>query len=273
MEKHFAVIGHPIAHSLSPDMHEAGYAALGLAADYERFCVLPERLGEAVRGLKTLGFTGWNVTIPYKVAIIPYLDELTAEAEKIGAVNTVKVRGGKLIGNNTDGSGFWQSLQCRADDYKGKEAVILGAGGAARAIAFALAGKGMKVQILNRTVHKALDLAAAVKSSGGDAEGKGLEAGDWLKSAALVVQTTSVGLKGEDYPFSLQEISPQTRVVDIIFNPWETPFLRDARVQGCTAENGLGMLLYQGVLAWEFWWESAAPVEAMKRGLLQAVGR
>lgn len=267
MEKHFAVIGDPIEHSLSPLMHNAGYRALGLAAEFQRFRVESDRLAEAVKGLSALGFAGWNVTLPHKEKIVPLLDSLTPEAERAGAVNVVKIEEGRLIGHNTDGLGFVLSVKEILKDLKGKKAVILGAGGAAKGIALALAGQDVQIHILNRTLDKAQLLAEQVRQGGGVAKAGALAPGDWLKDVDLLVQTTSLGLQGESYSFSLEGISREALVVDIIFNPWETAFLQDARKQGCPTRNGLDMLLYQGAYAWEFWLGGQAPVEVMERAL------
>lgn len=271
MENHFAVIGNPIAHSLSPAMHRGGYRELGLDIEYSRFQVEPARLSQAVEGLKALGFAGWNVTVPYKERIIPFLDELTPEALGAGAVNTVKVSEGRLIGHNTDGKGFIHSIHHELTLEKGMEVVLLGAGGAAKGIAMALLPYEVKLTLLNRTNDRAQQLAEWVNSQGGEAIAQPWEAGHWLKTVQLLIQTTSVGLKREQYPFSLKGISSDTLVVDIIFNPWETPFLQEARSLGCRTLNGLGMLLYQGALAWEFWLGGQAPVEAMRKALLEAL--
>lgn len=271
MEKHFAVIGYPIAHSLSPAMHQAGYEAVGYAADYQKFQVYPEELEKAVQGLKALGFKGWNVTVPHKEAIIPFLDELTVEAQRAGAVNTVKVNQGRLIGHNTDGSGFVRSLQEHMDLDSSKTIVLLGAGGAAKGIAMALAPFQVELLILNRTPERAAELARKIKEYGGLATQEAWVTGDWLTQADCVIQTTSIGLKKEEYPLSLQGIRPGTPVIDIIFNPWETPFLRSAKALGCKIVNGIDMLLYQGVNAWEFWHEDKAPVEAMRGALYKSL--
>ncbi|MEL1135151.1 shikimate dehydrogenase [Desulfitobacterium sp. THU1] len=270
MEKHFAVIGDPIAHSLSPIMHQAGYKAAGYEADYQKFEVKPEALGEAVRGLKALGFTGWNVTVPHKEAIIPYLDELTVEAQRAGAVNTVKLMHNRLLGHNTDGSGFIRSLKDHLELDKGKKIAILGAGGAAKGIAMALTPFNVQLMILNRTPERAAELAQRVCEQGGQATQEAWGWGEWIAQADCLIQTTSIGLKNEPYPFSLEGIRPGCLVVDIIFNPWETPFLKSAKTMDCQVLNGIDMLLYQGVNAWEFWFEDQAPVEAMRRALYAA---
>lgn len=275
MEKHYAVIGDPIQHSLSPDMHNAGYQALGVDAFYQRFQVKADRLGEAVQGLHALGFSGWNVTLPHKEAILALLDTLTPQAERAGAVNTVKIHEGQMIGHNTDGDGFVRSVQEELNGFQGKKAVLLGAGGAGKGIALALAEQGMKLHILNRTPEKANELARIIQREGGMATAGEFAPGDWLKDVDLLVQTTSIGLHKEPFPFSLEGISKQALVVDIIFNPMETLFLIEAKQLGCRTQNGLGMLLYQGALAWEFWFGGQAPIEemrqALKRGLAERV--
>ncbi|MDR3599047.1 MAG: shikimate dehydrogenase [Desulfosporosinus sp.] len=267
MEKHYAVIGHPIEHSLSPEMHKAGYVALGLDAEYQRFDVEPSHLAEAVEGLCALGFSGWNVTLPHKENIISLLDTLTPQAKRAGAVNTVKIQAGQRIGHNTDGDGFVCAVEGELKGFKGKKAVLLGAGGAAKGIALALAEQGMQLHILNRTPEKAERLVQAIQREGGTATAGVFAPGVWLGDVDLLVQTTSVGLHGERFPFSVQGISEQALVVDIIFNPRETAFLQDAKQQGCRTLNGLGMLLHQGALAWEFWLGGQAPVEEMRQAL------
>jgi len=267
MEQHFAVIGKPIAHSLSPVMHQAGYLAIGLNAVYHRFEVHEAELGAAVQGLKALGFSGWNVTLPYKEKIIEYIDELTLEASQAGAVNTVKVAGPRLIGHNTDGPGFVRSIESFLKGGRRRKAVILGAGGAAKGIALALANQGMQLHILNRTLDKAVSLAEMLNRAGAPVTAGPLARGAWLEDVDLLVQTTAAGLHGEDYPFSLEGIRPQTLVVDIIFNPSATNFLRQAARLGCTTLNGIGMLVHQGALAWEFWLDRPAPIAAMRQAL------
>lgn len=273
MEKHFAVIGHPIEHSLSPSMHNAGYKALGLDAEYQRFHVEPSHLTEAVEGLCALGFAGWNVTLPHKEQIIALLDTLTSQARRAGAVNTVKIQGGQRIGHNTDGDGFVRSVEGELNGFKGKKAVLLGAGGASKGIALALIEQGMRLHILNRTLEKAEILVQMIQREGAAATAGAFAPGEWLEDVDLLVQTTSLGLHGEPFPFSLQGISKQALVVDIIFNPWETSFLQEAKQQGCRTLNGLGMLLYQGALAWEFWLGGQAPVEAMRTALQEQLLR
>lgn len=267
VEKHFAVIGNPIEHSLSPLMHNAGYHALGIRAEYHRFQVEPRNLEAAVNGLCALDFSGFNVTIPYKEQIIPFLNALTPQARLAGAVNTVKIEQGKTIGHNTDGDGFVRSIEEELKDLKGKKTVLLGSGGAAKGIALSLAQRGADLHILNRTLEKSLQLVKSIECEGGLAAAGNFAPGEWLKDLDLLVQTTSVGLHNEPFPFSLQGINQKALVIDIIFNPWETPFLHEAKKFGCRTMNGLGMLLHQGALAWEYWLGSQAPVEAMRQAL------
>jgi shikimate dehydrogenase len=271
MKKYFAVIGDPIAHSLSPVMHEAGYKALGIEARYLKFRVEANKLQEAVTGLRALGFSGCNVTIPHKERVLGYMDELTVEAKRAGAVNTIKFTPDKIIGHNTDGLGFVRSIQEKMDNLKGCKAVILGAGGAARGIGMTLADLGVDLLILNIIPEMTAQLVKDIRSAGGNAVGGEFKPGEWLKDADLLVQTTSVGLHGENYPFELTGISPKTLVVDILFGPKPTPFLKNAQSLGCETLNGLGMLLYQGALAWEFWLGGKAPVEPMWASLLNEV--
>jgi len=267
LEQHYAVIGNPIQHSLSPYMHNAGYEVLGIDAEYQRFQVKPSQLAEAVKGLCALGFSGWNVTLPHKESIISFLDELTPQAKRAGAVNTVKFHEGQLIGHNTDGDGFVRSVEDQFNGFEGKKAVLLGAGGASKGIALALAGQGIHLHILNRTPDKAKGLVQVIEREGGKATFGEFEPGDWLKDVDLLVQTTSVGLHKDPFPFSLEGITQQALVVDIIFNPMETPFLKEAKKFECRTQNGLGMLLYQGALAWEFWLGGQAPVGEMRKAL------
>ncbi len=267
VEKHYAVIGDPIQHSLSPGMHNAGYRSLGVDAEYSRFQVEARRLAGAVEGLRALGFSGWNVTLPHKESIIPLLDTLTPQAKRAGAVNTVKIHERQLIGHNTDGDGFVRSVEEDLKGFKGKKAVLLGAGGASKGIALALAEQGMQLHILNRTPEKAMELVQVIQHEGGRATSGTFAPGDWLEDADLLVQTTSVGLYNEPFPFSLAGISKQALVVDIIFNPIETIFLQEAKKLGCRTQNGIGMLLYQGALAWEFWLGGKAPVAEMRQAL------
>ena len=266
------VFGDPVEHSLSPPMHNAAYRHLGMDWIYVPFLVKPDRLGEAVRGVRAMGLAGVNVTVPHKVAVMAHLDEIDEEARLIGAVNTVVNRDGRLIGYNTDGRGFLRSLQRQAGkDPKGAHVLVLGAGGAALAIScsFALAGAG-SVTIANRTPEKAEALAArigdrvparAVRLSQGD---PGLEQA--LATAEVVVHTTTVGMyPHHDAPpvIPVERLNPKALVCDIVYRPRETALLRAARARGLAVLTGEGMLAYQGAIAFELFTGREAPEELM----------
>jgi len=275
MKSKYAVIGFPVDHSLSPELHEAGFKAIGLDAVYHRINLRPEALEQEIAAL-TRHYHGWNVTYPLKEKIIPFLDVLSPEAEAIGAVNTVKNVEGCLYGYNTDGEGFVEALSARGIAFQGKRVVILGAGGAAKAIAATLAvrqaGQG-ELLILNRTEEKAQILARQITALGGQASYGPLARGGWLERVDLLIQTTSLGMRGERLPLSLKGINPSCSVIDIIYSPAITPFLAEAKNCGCQTANGLDMLLYQGALAWKIWLNREPPVSAMREALLQSLRR
>jgi len=267
MRSKYAIIGLPVEHSLSPTMHEAGFRSVGLNAEYHRIPISPSDLQQGIEFLKLNDYLGWNVTYPLKEKIIPFLDTVSPSALETGAVNTVKVVEGSLEGYNTDGEGFVQSLLVRDYDFSGKSVVLLGAGGASGAISVALAKRGVDLLILNRTEDKAEKLAKLVTNLGGKASWGVLDEGKWLKDVDLLIQTTSVGMKGEDYLFSLNGINSSSWVIDLIYKPEVSSFLRDAVRHGCKAINGLDMLLYQGALAWKIWFGLEAPVSVMREAL------
>jgi shikimate dehydrogenase len=275
--KLLGVMGNPVAHSLSPLMHNAALASLSLDYCYLPLEIRPELLPQAVVGLKALGCQGFNVTIPYKEQIVASLDEVDDEALIIGAVNTVVNREGKLVGYNTDGRGFLRSLAEEWDlGLRGEQVVVLGAGGAARAIVAGLASAGAsKITIANRNVERGLLLKAdleqhypckitVVDLSEGELDKE-------LAASLLVVQTTPVGMyphAGDTPIIEPSRLWKDSYVYDIIFNPPETRFLLGAREQGCRTANGLGMLLHQGALSFEYWTGIEAPVKLMRQALL-----
>jgi shikimate dehydrogenase len=275
--KLLGVMGNPVAHSLSPLMHNAALASLNLDYCYLPLEIRPELLSQAVVGLKALGCQGFNVTIPYKEQIVASLDEVDDEALIIGAVNTVVNREGKLVGYNTDGRGFLRSLAEEWDlGLRGEQVVVLGAGGAARAIVAGLASAGAsKITIANRNVERGLLLKADLeqhypcKIAVVDlSEGK---LDKELAASLLVVQTTPVGMyphAGDTPIIEPSRLWKDSYVYDIIFNPPETRFLLGAREQGCRTANGLGMLLHQGALSFEYWTGIEAPVKLMRQALL-----
>jgi len=255
MKKWFAVIGDPIEHSKSPAMHNVWFEETSIDATYIPIHVSSEQLESAVAGLKTLGASGWNVTIPHKTAIIPYLDELDELAQKMGAVNTVvRTTEGKLKGYNTDGIGFVRSLEeAVGSSHKDKPVLLVGAGGAARGIAFAMWQQGYNhMTIANRTVANAQDIV--------DEMGMGCaislkEAEETLADFSIIVQMTSAGLATGNFsmPFSLNRLTKGAIVADIVYNPLMTPFLQAAEEKGATIVTGLGMFVHQGAIAFEHW--------------------
>jgi shikimate dehydrogenase len=269
------VIGWPVSHSLSPRMHNAAFAALGLDWAYVPLPVPPERVGDAVRGLVALGFAGANVTVPHKQAAIPFLDELTPVARAIGAVNTIVVRpDGSLLGDNTDGGGFMADLKSQMANGKWQieHALVLGAGGAARAIVYALVEAGTSVAVVNRTADRAFELCQTIGSALPHATDR-LSAhafpdalDDLTTEADLIVNSTSLGLhEGDPMPWDAAVAFRPGRVVyDLIYNR-PTEMLALARAQGATALDGLGMLVHQGARAFELWTGVAAPIDVMMR--------
>ncbi|MFJ7370030.1 shikimate dehydrogenase [Lysinibacillus sp. NPDC098008] len=255
MKKWFAVIGDPIEHSKSPAMHNAWFEEMGIDATYIPIHVSPHQLASAVAGLKTLGASGWNVTIPHKTAIIPYLDELDELAQKMGAVNTVvRTQEGKLKGYNTDGIGFVRSLEeAVGTDHKNRPVLLVGAGGAARGIAFAMQQQGYcDLTIANRTVANAQAIVDEMEM------GRAMslqEAEETLADFSIIVQMTSAGLATGNFsmPFSLDRLTTEAIVADIVYNPLMTPFLQAAEEQGATIVTGLGMFVHQGAIAFEHW--------------------
>jgi shikimate dehydrogenase len=251
------LIGHPVEHSLSPKLHNALYEKYGLDYVYLAFDIAPDDIARAVEALKTLSFRGFNVTIPHKERIIWFLDALDTEAAIIGAVNTVKVENGKLIGYNTDGMGFVDSLKRRGIVLKDKVVLVLGAGGSARAICVYLLKEGIrKLYIHNRTRERASEL---IKHLERFFPGVCLNylAKENIRDVQpdLVVNTTPLGMWPHTHvmPIEDYDFSPSMTVVDIIYNPVETAFLRKARQAGCIAINGLDMLVGQAIKAIDIW--------------------
>ncbi len=258
-DKHYqlaGVMGWPVAHSRSPAIHGHWIRHHELNGNYVLLPVLPERLGDAMRGLRALGFAGCNITIPHKVAAMPLMDRIDPLARRIGAINTVVVEpDGTLAGYNTDAYGFLQSLLDAQPDWRADAGpvTLLGAGGAARAILAALAERGAReIRLYNRSLDKARALAAEF---GGPIRAYPWEQReDALEGAALLVNSTSLGMKGQDpLPLSLARLPKHALVCDVIYVPLETPLLAAARERGNATVNGLGMLLNQARPAFQHW--------------------
>lgn len=268
------MIGDPINQSMSPTMHDDWYDENDIDASYLPIHVKTEKLEQAVASLKELGCSGWNVTVPHKSAIIPYLDEIDPSAQVMNAVNTVEVlEDGSLRGSNTDGKGFVQSLEeAFGKQCLDKEVLIIGAGGAARGIAFALheAGYG-PITFTNRTLSKAQQLSADILKSStlsiAEAEAR-------LSWFGLIVQTTSVGMNFAQagMPLNPENVTKGTVVADIIYNPLETEFLTKAREKGALIMNGTGMFIHQGALAFEKWTGVQPDTEKMIRKITAKLG-
>jgi shikimate dehydrogenase len=269
-----AVIGDPVEHSLSPAMHNAAFQKLGLNIVYVAFKVTKNELKEAISGARSLGLRGLNVTMPHKNAVISYLDETDSTAEAIGAVNTILNNHGKLVGYNTDGKGAMIALQENGVDPEEKKMLLLGAGGAAKAIAFQAAQEVEELVILNRTPEKAEQLAELLskkfdkKVKGGALSAEVLK--KELETADILVNATSVGM----HPYVNRSPVPPDLlrrdlcVMDIVYNPLETKLVKDAKAVGAKVVVGLEMLLYQGAVAFEIWTNCPAPVDVMKKAAL-----
>lgn len=256
----FGLLGNPVGHSLSPAMHEAAFAELGMDARYVTF--EPERadLARAVDGAGALGIVGLNVTVPYKRDVLSLVepDDLAA---RIGAVNTVDLRAGS--GHNTDAVGLVRAIQ-EHDVRLSGVAVVVGAGGAGRAAAFALADEGLTVRVANRTAERATALAEDVPG----ASGHGLdELPGLVADADLLVNATTVGMEEDATPVPAEALHGDLAVLDAVYRPVETRLLRDAAAAGATTVDGAWMLLYQGVAAFELWTDETAPVAAMNEAL------
>jgi len=272
------IIGDPIEHTMSPVMHNAAFQKLGLDFVYLPFQVKKEELGQAVAGMRALNIKGLNVTIPHKVAIIPFLNKLDPLAEKIGAINTIVNNGGVLTGYNTDATGFLQALLEQGVEPEGKTTVILGAGGASRAISFILAERGAHLVILNRQSGRAEDLSRRIAQVF-EKEITALALGeqnlaDVLARADILINTTSVGMSPDvdKTPVPAKLLKPGLVVFDIVYNPAKTRLLREAEAAGAKTINGLDMLVWQGALAFEKWTGRKVPLDLMKREAIKALG-
>ncbi len=276
MKDLYGVLGDPIAHSISPEMHNDAFRDNKMNAHYHAFQVSSERLADAVKGMNALGVRGFNVTIPHKTAIMPYLDRIDPLAKVIGAVNTVKLEDGLFVGYNTDGRGFVNGLkESLSAPLSSLNCLIIGAGGAARAIYYTLVEQGIgSITVCNRTVEKAEKLT----EDHPDAEERRVirldEAEKGLQQYDLVINTTSIGMKPdtEAMPIALDKLKASAFVSDIIYNPLETTFLKTARQKGAAIQNGLPMFIHQGAQAFEIWTGIKPDTSRMKRIVLEKLG-
>jgi shikimate dehydrogenase len=277
------IFGNPVEHSLSPLMHNAAFQATGLDYIYIPFKVEKAALPDAIKAVRALNLAGVNITIPHKETVLSYLDEISVEAAFTGAVNTVVNQQGRLYGENTDGRGFIKALSGQSGfNPAGKTALILGAGGAARAVAVQLALSGAaKLVLVNRSRPRAEGLARLIAEKTGVAAA----VADWpaeglqplagiIANTDLVVQATPLGMYPhleETVPFPFNSLKQGTVVCDLVYNPARTNFLKKAAQAGAITVNGLGMLVYQGALSFELWTGIPAPIKTMRDALLKAL--
>ncbi|MBF0559494.1 MAG: shikimate dehydrogenase [Nitrospirae bacterium] len=264
------LFGYPVEHSLSPVMHNAAFANFDMDYCYVTFLVKPDLLGKAVDSIRALDLKGVNVTIPHKEKVIPFLDNVSEEASFIGAVNTICNEDGRLTGFNTDGRGFMQSLAEAGIDVKGKRVLVVGAGGASRAIGYYLCTTASEVCLYDAAAEKAEQLALHLNSLKGNAgviDSATFKKAAFISGLDIVINATPLGLKHDDpVPVDASLLNNKHTVCDLIYR--ETPLLRMASERGCRTLSGLGMLLWQGIFAFELWTGKMPPVEVMRNALL-----
>ncbi|MCX7724739.1 MAG: shikimate dehydrogenase [Thermodesulfovibrio sp.] len=258
------IFGDPIEHTLSPLIHNEAFQYLGLDYCYVAFHVKKDKLKEAVEGIRALNIKGVNITVPHKETVIQYIDELSEEAKDIGAVNTILNKEGILRGFNTDVNGFILSLKEEGISIKNKKFLILGAGGASKAIVYGILKEGGKVYIYNRTPSKAIAIKEKFKDHGF------IEIVEVDKSLTenidIIVNATSLGLKKDDpMPLNPELIKPKHVYCDIVYP--ETPLMKEAERIGCKVIGGIGMLLWQAAFAFKIWTEVEAPIDIMRKTL------
>jgi shikimate dehydrogenase len=272
------VIGDPIEHTLSPTMHNAAFNHLKLDFVFLAFRVKAAQLENAMRGMRGLGIRGLNVTMPHKNAVIKYLDEVDPTVKFLGSANTILNDNGRLLGFNTDGVGALKAMRENGVELDGKKLLLLGAGGAAKAIAFSLAKEVGELVILNRVSEKAKELAEALSATyGKKVVGEALSPSVIQKSlqdAHIVINATSVGMHPHvsQSLVAPQWLKPDLTVMDIVYNPVETKLAKDAKAAGANVISGVEMLLYQGAASFEIWTGRSAPIEVMRKAALNKLG-
>ena len=270
MGKSFAVIGDPIDHSLSPNIHSAAFRELDLDSSYIAYRIPKGELAEGIEGLKKIKIDGFNITIPHKIEMMKYLDKIDESCSLIGAVNTVSNIDGVLKGYNTDMDGFLEPFKKKELKISDTKVLLIGAGGAARAIVAGFAKeKANSITIANRTLENANNLSEFAKKIGLDANAVKIEdVKDSAKNYDIIVNATSVGLRNEPSVISLEGISEKTIVYDIVYMPMNTDFIKKAKEEKAIIIYGYEMLLGQAVRAFEIWHDIEAPYNAMKKALL-----
>jgi shikimate dehydrogenase len=268
------VIGDPIEHSLSPIMHNAAFEALGLDYVFLAFKVKPAYVADAVNGMRALNIRGLNVTMPHKKTVMANLDRIDLSAQIINSVNTVLNKENLLFGFNTDGVGAVKALRENGVELKGRKVLLLGAGGAARAIAYAMAKEADELTVLNRTVKQAQALTKLLEKTAnkrivvGSLSPEDIQQN--LRDSDILINATSVGMKPhpDETPVPPKLLRSNLSVMDIVYNPLETKLAKDAKAAGAKVISGVEMLIYQGAASFEIWTGKSAPVEVMRKAAL-----
>ena len=282
MSKRVGIIGYPIRHSISPVFQQAALDYYSLDATYQAWEVAPQELPKFIEGLRSPNTLGINVTVPHKEAVMPHLDCIDDWARMAGAVNTIVNEGGKLTGNNTDGPGFLKALEEHGNfSPEGRSVLIIGAGGSAKAVALALVRRGVaSITIANRTLQRAQSLAQRLEGHGPKVEAIPLFPPEEALARAvgrsdLLVNCTTLGMKHgpseNGSPLPDRRIPPGALVYDLVYNPPETPLLREAAMAGAATLGGLSMLVYQGAASFESWTGRKAPVQVMLKVAKEAL--
>ncbi len=273
------VIGEPIEHTLSPIMHNAAFQALGLDYVFLAFRVKPAEVEAAVNGVRALNIRGLNVTMPHKTAIINHLDRVDLSAQIVNSVNTVLNKENLLFGFNTDGVGAVKALKENGIELKGRKVLLLGAGGAARAIAYALAKEADELSVLNRTVKQAQAIARLLEKSfnkkiaSGSLSPTDVELN--IRDSDILINATSVGMKPkpDESPVAPKMLRRNMAIMDIVYNPLETRLAKDAKAVGAQVISGVEMLIYQGAASFEIWTGKSAPIEVMRQAALSNLSK
>lgn len=273
------VIGHPIEHSMSPPMHNNAFKQLNMDYVYVAFHIFPENIENLITSAKIMGIKGLNVTIPHKTTIIPYLDEIDETAEKIGAVNTIQFKDGIAKGYNTDGIGAIKSIQ-EYVSVEDKNVLIIGAGGASKAIAFTLINENINsLTIANRTEENANKLISNIKKQTNFNNIKYIpiiKAEDFINDVDIIINTTPIGMYPKDdvdAPIKTDNISEKHVVMDVIYNPLETTLLRKSRLNGATTINGTSMLINQGIVSFEIFTGETPSYESFEEALSEQLSK
>ena len=273
MTSTYAVIGDPIDHSLSPNIHNAAFRHLKLDHSYIAYKISAGELAAGIDSLKKIKIAGFNVTIPHKIEIMKFLDDMDTTSKVIGAVNTVSNENGKLKGYNTDMIGFLDPIKKKNLTIKDSQVFLLGAGGAARAILTAMIKeKASKITIVNRTQENANKLADFAKKIGGNADAVSIQkANELIGDYKFIINSTSIGMKNEPSPISTRNISKNSVVYDIVYQPINTDLIKKSKENGATIIYGYEMLLSQAACSFEIWHKKEAPYDVMKKALLGGV--